>query len=58
MDEEKRTEQAPEQDEPPKEPYVPASRKKRIAAWIGVAFMLFLTIMYAYSIATGAILWW
>lgn len=58
MDEEKRTEQAPEQDEPTKEPYVPASRKKRIAAWIGVAFMLFLTIMYAYSIATGAILWW
>lgn len=58
MDEEKRTEQASEQDEPPKEPYVPASRKKRIAAWIGVAFMLFLTIMYAYSIATGAILWW
>lgn len=31
------------------------SRKARILAWIGVAFMVFLVIMYSYSLATGAI---
>ena len=58
MDEEKKDELSPEQTEPPKEPYVPASKGKRIAAWIGVIFMILLVIMYTYSIATGAILLW
>lgn len=58
MDEEKKDELTPEQNEPPKKPYVPASKGKRIAAWIGVIFMILLVIMYSYSIATGAILWW
>lgn len=58
MDEEKKDDLAPEVTEPEKEPYIPSSRKKRIAAWFCVAFVVFLTIMYAYSIATGAILWW
>ncbi len=55
MDEEKK-EGLPEVPETP--PYTPSSRKRRIAAWIGVAFMIFLTIMYAYSISTGAFLTW
>jgi hypothetical protein len=53
MDQEKNTNQTPEQ-----EPYVPASRGKRIAAWIGVIFMVALVLMYSYSIATGAFLLW
>lgn len=61
MDEEKKDSLTPEnQDdqEPKKEPYIPASRGKRIAAWIGVILMVFLVIMYTYSIATGEILKW
>ncbi len=57
MDEEKKEgDFLPEVPETP--PYTPSSRKKRIAAWVGVIFMVFLTIMYAYSIATGAFLTW
>lgn len=60
MDEEKKDFLSPEQgaEEPKKEPYIPASRGKRIAAWIGVILMVFLVIMYTYSIATGEILKW
>ena len=61
MDEEKKEEQTSEQEttvEQEKPSYIPASKKKRIAAWIGVIFMVFLVIMYTYSIATGAFLWW
>jgi hypothetical protein len=53
MDQEKNTNQTPEQ-----ESYVPASRGKRIAAWIGVIFMVALVLIYSYSIATGAFLLW
>ena len=58
MDEEKKDSLIPNESEPQKEPYIPASRKKRIAAWIGVIFMILLIIMYTYSIATGAFLKW
>jgi len=60
MDEEKKDSLSPEQnsEEPKKEPYIPASRGKRIAAWIGVILMIFLVIMYSYSLATGAFLKW
>ena len=40
---------------PPSRPY---SRKARILAWIGVAFMVFLTLMYAYSFASGKVMSW
>lgn len=55
MDEEKKEEQTPEQGKPS---YTPASKSKRIAAWIGVVFMVLLVILYSYSIATGAFLNW
>ena len=60
MDEEKKDFLSPEQtaEDPQKEPYIPATRKKRIAAWIGVVLMVLLVIMYTYSIATGEILNW
>ena len=60
MDEEKKDFLSPEQtaEVPQKEPYIPATRKKRIAAWIGVVLMVLLVIMYTYSIATGAFLKW
>ncbi len=48
----------PEQQEPPKKPYIPASKGKRIAAWIGAILMVILVIMYSYSLATGAFLNW
>ena len=37
-------------------PYKPYSRKARLWAWVGIAFMVFLTIMYAYAFASGSIL--
>lgn len=37
-------------------PYKPYSRKARIWAWVGIAFMVFLTVMYAYAFASGSIL--
>ncbi len=60
MDEEKKNSLSPAQssEEPKKEPYIPASKGKRIAAWIGVILMILLVIMYSYSIATGEILKW
>lgn len=45
--------QAPEG---PPEP--PTSMWKRIAALAGVVFMVFLTILFTYSIATGSIFAW
>ena len=41
-----------------KPPYKPYSRKTRIKAWIGVAFMIFLVLMYTYSLASGKIMEW
>ena len=60
MNEEKKDALSPDPipGEPEKEPYTPASKGKRIAAWIGVILMIFLVIMYTYSIATGEILKW
>lgn len=55
MSEEKKDEQIQEEG---KQPYVPASKRKRIAAWIGVILMIFLVIMYTYSLATGSFLNW
>ena len=42
--------------QPEKKPYKPYSRKARLWAWVGIAFMVFLTIMYAYAFASGSIL--
>ncbi len=50
---ERETGQAPEQGE--KKPY---SRKARALAWVGVAFMVFLTIMYFYVFFSGKVLGW
>ncbi len=60
MNEEKKDPMSSEysSEDPQKEPYIPASRKKRIAAWIGVILMVLLVLMYTYSIATGEILNW
>ena len=55
MEEEKT--QTPEE-QPEREPYTPAPRSKRIAAWIAVIGMVILVLMYTYSIATGAFLLW
>ncbi|MFR2156452.1 MAG: hypothetical protein ACLS43_04640 [Evtepia gabavorous] len=41
---------------PEKEPYRPYSRSTRIKAWIGIAFMVFLVIMYTYAFASGKIM--
>ena len=61
-DKEPQQEQTPqplEQTTPPeKKPSEPYSRKMRILAWLGVAFMVFLVIMYTYSLATGKIMEW
>lgn len=67
MDDEKHvTPQSPEDQEPassqspePEKPsYTPASRRKRIAAWIGIIFMVLLVLLYSYSLSTGAFLNW
>ncbi len=59
MDEEKKEEQAEEQQEEERTPsYTPASRSRRIAAWVGIILMVGLVLMYSYSIATGAFLNW
>ena len=55
MDEEKKEELTVEE---PKPSYTPASKSKRIAAWVGVILMIGLVIMYSYSLATGAFLMW
>ncbi len=54
MDEEKKDELTQEE----KPSYTPASKSKRIAAWVGVILMVLLIILYSYSLATGAFLNW
>lgn len=39
-----------------KPPYQPYSRKARLWAWVGIAFMVFLVIMYTYAFSSGIIL--
>lgn len=39
-----------------KPPYKPYSRKARLWAWVGIAFMVFLVIMYTYAFSSGIIL--
>ena len=56
MDEENKSDLTPEENKTPT--YTPASRGKRIAAWIAVVIMVALVIAYSYSIATGSFLWW
>ena len=61
MDQEKRNDLTPEKTgtEPPQEPpRKPYSKKARALAWAGIAFMVFLTIMYYYIFASGKILFW
>ncbi len=60
MEPEKRPEEETEQMEPheEKKPYEPYSKKTRLLAWGGVAFMVFLVIMYTYSLASGKIMAW
>ncbi len=41
------------EDKPAYEPY---KKSTRINAWLGVAFMVFLVIMYTYAFASGKIL--
>ena len=45
-------------EQPPQEPYEPATPKKRMLAWAGVVFMVLLVLVYTYSVATGKILLW
>ena len=50
------TEETPQQKDPDKPPYQPYSRKARLWAWVGIAFMVFLVIMYTYAFSSGIIL--
>ena len=52
--EEPRQAQTPPAEDKPK--YEPYKRSTRIKAWIGVAFMVFLVIMYTYAFASGKIM--
>ena len=45
-----------EEREETKPPYKPYSRKARLWAWVGIAFMVFLVIMYTYAFSSGIIL--
>ena len=45
-----------EQQEPPKERWQPYSRRTRMWAWVGIVFMVFLVIMYTYSLGSGKIM--
>lgn len=58
MAEEERKAVPSEPVEEEKNPYVPATKKQRVAAWIGVIFMVFLVLGFTYSLATGGIFWW
>lgn len=53
-DEHKKTPQ--EQDEQPREPYVPASPLKRIWAWVGVVYMVIIVLLMTYMYGTGTYL--
>lgn len=50
------TASAPQEEKKPS--YKPYSRSTRIKAWLGIAFMIFLVIMYTYSLASGKIMEW
>ena len=45
-----------EQDEQPREPYVPASPLKRIWAWVGVVYMVIIVFLMTYMYGTGTYL--
>ena len=45
-----------EQDEQPREPYVPASPLKRIWAWVGVVYMVIIVLLMTYMYGTGTYL--
>ena len=47
---------APAGEQPEKKPYKPYSRKARLLAWVGIAFMVFLVLMYTYAFSSGIIL--
>lgn len=53
-DEHKKTPQ--EQEEQPREPYVPASPLKRIWAWVGVVYMVIIVLLMTYMYGTGTYL--
>ena len=64
MEPEQNTPPAPPPPEPPRQAptredkpaYEPYKKSTRIKAWLGVAFMAFLVIMYTYAFASGKIL--
>ena len=65
MDRKENTPQEPENDlaaatgeDRPPEGRKPYDRKTRVWAWVGVAFMVFLTIMYFYVFYSGKIMLW
>ena len=64
MEEKEKTPKEPEMDQNPKgedhppEERKPYDRKTRAWAWVGVVFMVFLTIMYFYVFFSGKILLW
>ena len=45
-----------EQDEQPREPYIPASPLKRIWAWVGVVYMVIIVFLMTYMYGTGTYL--
>lgn len=45
-----------EQDEQPREPYIPASPLKRIWAWVGVVYMVIIVLLMTYMYGTGTYL--
>ena len=49
---------SPAEENRPPEERKPYDRKTRAWAWVGIAFMVFLTIMYFYVFYSGKILLW
>ena len=64
MDQKEKTPQEPEknltstEENRPPEDQKPYDRKTRAWAWVGIAFMVFLTIMYFYVFYSGKIMLW
>lgn len=64
MDQKEKTPQEPEknltstEENRPPEDHKPYDRKTRAWAWVGIAFMVFLTIMYFYVFYSGKIMLW
>ena len=52
----KETQPTPATPPDPDRPRSTYSKKARALAWLGVAFMVFLVIMYTYSLASGKIM--